>query len=494
MSNVLINNSYNILGLESSSTEKEILRRSREIINLIEIDEIPEYDSDIGPVKKLRTVQNVKKASQNLSDPKKRIKEYFFWFDLQDSIDEEAIKYIKEQHFSKAINIWKEKIEKNDSKKYFYQKNLAILYLVLLAVNTDSDSYLKKSLGLWKSFIKLDKFWNYYLKVYKLNDNLNTNEKILNNFREDILGYLSDVYTELSQNKNKNYITEYSKTFNFKGKILEKDVLNPIYTNINEAVEELEAMNISEDGIIDAEENAKVKSLINKFQDELNKIIELGLYEDSQAKMIRDRAATAIRKTVLDIYNHLRDTEKSIALLKIASQIGGTAGMIHKIKKDIKIIEKNKKDDEIVEPIVELVKEKKWEKALKIILNQETKHKDNTELQKFFSYHKKMCVTLTALDKASEARKKMDAKSFNEGKELYKEVIDLVEDNLDLYNVNKKQLSSYISDIKSLVSKVTVRNISQVDDFRKNTWEMIDKNFKEDNEVYILKCYMDAYM
>lgn len=494
MINTLLGNSYNILGLENTSSEKEILKRSKEILNLIEIDETPEYDLDIGPVKSLRTERNIKDSIQKLTDPKKRIKEYFFWFDLQDSVDEDAITNIRIQNFPKAISVWREEIKKDNSKSIYYQKNLAILYLILLSINDDDLNYYKESLELWKNIIRLDRFWNSYIKIYKLNDNLNTSSEIIDIFKDQVLKYLSDIYTALSQKNGKNYISDFSKAFNIKGEKLEKEVLNPIYNKINDAVEELEAMNITEDGVVDEDEITKVKTLLEKFQNELNKIIELGQYDDGQSKVIRDRAANAIRKTVLDIYNNLRDTEKSTALLNIALKISGTSGMIHKIEQDIKILEKNIKDDEIVDPILELVKAEKWEEALQLIQKQEIKHKNNTGLQEFFNNHKKMCVSLVALKKASEARKKLDAGNFDGSKGEYEEVISLINDNLDLYNVNQEQLQDYIKDIKSMISKVTIRNLSQVDEFRKNTWDMIDKNFKEEYEAYILKCLMDAHM
>ena len=41
-------NAYNVLGLDSSASEKEILKRSREIENLLKIDEVPGYDLDLA--------------------------------------------------------------------------------------------------------------------------------------------------------------------------------------------------------------------------------------------------------------------------------------------------------------------------------------------------------------------------------------------------------------------------------------------------------------
>lgn len=494
MANVLLNNSYNILGLESSSTEKEILKRSKEIINLIKIDETPEYDLDIGSVKSLRTERSIKDSLQNLSEPKKRIKEYFFWFDIQDSIDEDAISHIRSEDFSKAINVWKEGIKKNNSKSLFYQKNLAILYSILLSDENVNHSYLLESLNLWKELIKSDKFWDSYIKVFKLNDSLGTSSEVIEDFVKKVPKHLSDIYTELSQKSGKNYHSEFTKIFGVKGERIEQDVLNPIYNNINDAVEELESLKLSEDGVVDENEISQVKSLIKKFQDELNKIIDLGLYDDSQTKLIRDRAANAIRKVVLDIYNNLRETDKSLALLNIALNICGTSSLIHKMEQDIKTLEKNKKDDEIVQPILDLIKEEKYEEALSQIEKDEKENSSNRDLQEFYINHKKMCVSVVSAKVVAEARKNVENGKYDEGKEKYEEVIDLIENNLVLFNVDKEGLTGYIDHIKSMIPKVNINNINQVDDFRNETFAMIDKNFEGQYEAYTLKFLMDAYI
>ena len=81
-------NAYNVLGLDSSASEKEILKRSREIENLLKIDEIPEYELDLPFSKEVRTETKVKKAAERLTTPDKKIIETFFWFFLKDNTDE----------------------------------------------------------------------------------------------------------------------------------------------------------------------------------------------------------------------------------------------------------------------------------------------------------------------------------------------------------------------------------------------------------------------
>lgn len=494
MSNVILGNSYNILGLDNSSSEKEVLRRSKEVANLLKIDEVPDYSSDIGEVKGMRTEQSVKEAVQKLSEPKKRIKECFFWFDIQDSTDEKAISGIKEANYSEAIKLWKEGIRESNSKELFYRKNLAILYTFLLSIGEQEKSYAKEAIDLWVELLKSDKFWENYTKLYKLNDYLNTSSSIIEDFKEHASKHLSDIYTELSQKSKASYLSDFTQAFGVKGEKLERNILNPIYNNINDVVQELEAMKISEDGIVDEEEMTKVKTLIKKFQDDLNKIIELGLYEDSQTKLIRDRAASAIRTVVLDIYNNLRETDKSIALLNIAIKISGTDSLTHKLEQEIKTLEKNKKDDETVQPILDLVKEEKYEEALQIINRDEKEYLDNKDLQQFYGNHKKLCVSMLAAQKYKEAHDKFNNKKFDEAKVMFNEIIDLLNNNIDLFNFDKAGLNSFVDGIKVRVAGVDATNLEQVDELRAEIKKMADEKFKDQYEYSILIFLIDSHI
>ena len=130
-------------------------------------------------------------------------------------------------------------------------------------------------------------------------------------------------------------MAEFTKVFNLRGEKTEKVVMAPIFHEITEAVEKLEAMKVSEDGDLDAQEAAEIKKHIGKIQECCNKLIDLGLYDDSQSKTIRDRAAAAIRSIVLDIHNNLDDMPKAEQLLKVAMQFVGTSGMENKLKQDL---------------------------------------------------------------------------------------------------------------------------------------------------------------
>lgn len=344
MPSTLKSNAYHILGLDTSASEKDILKRSKEIINRLKADDVPNYDLDIGLFEGFRTDDSVKDALQRLQAPQKRIMEYFFWFQIADSIDEQVLGLFKLKDYLNAIRTWQDVSEGRSTKAFFYKKNLAILYCLALSTE-DNKEYLQSSIATWKELVDSDKFWASFSKVYKLHDEQTASEDIISNFKKHVVEYLSDIYTELHHiHKNSDYINEFQKVFSAKGEKIEKSVLGPAYQAINQAVEELEKMEVSKDGVFDKEEKETIRRLIARIQQELNKLIDLGLYNDSQTKIMRDRSANALRSIVLDLHNNLDELEKSRGLLEAAIKIVGTESLENKLKSDLQQIQKNIKD------------------------------------------------------------------------------------------------------------------------------------------------------
>jgi len=346
MPSTLKNNAYHILGLDTSASEKEILKRSKEIINRLKADDVPNYDLDIGLFDNFRTEGSVKDALQRLQAPKKRIKEYFFWFQVADGIDEKVLVLLRKKDYANAIRAWEKASEGHGTKAFFYKKNLAILYCLGLSVEDDRN-YLQSSLATWKELIESNKFWTSFSKVYKLHDEQTASEDIILDFKKHVVEYLSDLYTELHHiHNNSDYINEFQNIFSVKGEKIEKSVLGPAYQAINQAVEGLEKMEVSEDGVFDEEEAETIKRLVVAVQQELNKLIDIGLYDDSQTKIMRNRSANALRSIVLDIHNNLSELDKSQRLLEAAIELAGTDSLKNKLQSELKQIKKNIKDDE----------------------------------------------------------------------------------------------------------------------------------------------------
>ncbi len=361
MSNIFKNNAYHILGLDTSANQKDILKRSKEIINRLKIDDMPEYEIDIGLFDNFRTEGATKEAIQKLQMPRKRIKEYFFWFQIADSVDEQALKLLKAKDYIKAIRVWQNATENSGTESYFYKKNLAILYCLLLTIK-ENKNYLQDSLLLWKELVEEDRFWLSFSKTYNLHDEQIANQELIIDFKNRVVNYLDDFYAELHQiHKNADYISQFQKVFSVKGERTE-GILKPIYQAIHNAASDLEKMKVGEDGVIDKDKAQKIKKLIGIIQNELNRLIDLGLYDDSQTRIMRDMVANALRNLSIDLHNNLNETEIALSLAKIAEEISEMKSK-SEIQDDITTFKGTLKYKEIVEKI----KSGKSKEALKEI-------------------------------------------------------------------------------------------------------------------------------
>lgn len=371
---LLKDNSYHILGLDTSANQKEVSKRSKEILTRLKIDDVPQYDLDLNLFKNFRTENSVKEAVSNISTPKKHIKEYFFWFQIADSIDEQAVGIFRSGQYDDAARVWEHHSSEDNAKALLHKKNLAILYSLLL-YKSKNQNYLKKSIDIWGELINSPKFWNSFSKVYKLHDELGAEQDVIEDFKKHISGYVSDIYTDLTNFHNDNdFIATFSKHFGLQGEKIETDVLNPIYRVINDAVEDLEKLKVSDDGILDKKESDEIKRLIAVIQSELNKLIDLGLYDESKIKVVRDRAASILRRLSIEINNNLNETGIALGLSKIAEKISGTESFKSKVQQDKKTLQENydyknkeEKQKAVVDPILADFKSGNTERALQTI-------------------------------------------------------------------------------------------------------------------------------
>lgn len=74
-----------------------------------------------------------------------------------DNIDEQVFGFLKRKDYLNAIRIWESISDGQGTKAFFYKKNLAILYCLVLSVE-DNNDYLRSSLMVWKELINSDKF------------------------------------------------------------------------------------------------------------------------------------------------------------------------------------------------------------------------------------------------------------------------------------------------------------------------------------------------
>lgn len=495
MANLFRENAYNVLGLDTSASQKEINRRSKEISNLLKIDEVSIYETDLEVAKANRTENSVKEAVQKLSSPTKKIREYFFWFDIESDTDEKALKLLQAGKVEEAHELWLKSADKETAAGFVSKKNLAVLSSILL-VDKGLKKHLSQSISYWKDLVLSEKFWTYFSKVYALNDEVGTSSSALTNFKDSVTDTLSDFYTEISQSKGDNsFYAQFAQVFGVKGQKMQRDVLSPIYEAINDASEKLRNMNISGDNIVSSQEVMMLKRLTKVIQTNLDKLKELGLYSDSQSKTMRDKAAEALRTVALDLYNNLNESEKPVALLNIASKIAGTPGTVNKINKDVETLRENRQQEKVIQPINDLLEDEKYSEALDVILPLIPKYKSDKFLNEYLTQRLKWCVVGVASKSLVESRELFDKGKYQVAAQSFANLREFTEQYLDYFNeINMEWLNGNIVKIEQMASNVTGDTITGVAETRDKLVNTSSEAFPDGPAHVIVVTMIDCAM
>lgn len=378
MSRVLFTeNAYSILGLESSASEKEILKRSREIENLLKIDEVPEYDIDFVFSKDSRTEAKVKKAAEKLTSPNKKIIETFFWIFIKDSIDEKALKLFRDGNYVDAIDVLQSKITASPH-SFTTIKNKAVLESLIFTEKAQKK-YLEASIKSWKEILHSDKQWSDFKKIYKLN-NPDVSDVLFNSFRKNAEKILSEFYEGMCKHeKDPAIYAAFSDHFTVHSESFEKNTLDPLLNNLNDLTRRISKYDIDFDVVGHdgkrkhvSETSAKIITKFKDTSDEItDEIVEFGdgVWQSSKVKVVRDNNAMALRRLAIDIINssdifeYPIDKELADGILEVAYNICSDNSVVEKK------IEKDQEDFEKIESAKKF--KEKFDKAMGHV---ETRH------------------------------------------------------------------------------------------------------------------------
>lgn len=337
-------NAYQILGLTGTATARQQKNRANELVQMLKIDEVPQYQLDIRHRKQLRTEDTVKEALRRLQSPRSRLKEYFFWFRIGDEIDEEAAKKIGSGDYASAIQIWTNALKHEDPWYYARQRNIALAFTVpLFESAVQPEDQVDQSLEAWSTLLNSSEFWEYFENNYKL-DGGNLSEASLSEYKAIVIDDLSDIYAELeSEHGGSGYVYKFQRKFNTPGKEVKEHILIPIWTIINAELIELEMLKPKETNNYNIQDILPAKEILVTLQDQFNKLIDIGLYNNSETKLLRDRAAMALQAISAAINNRCSEYFLALKLAQIGFALAGTESCKKILKSECDTYFKNSK-------------------------------------------------------------------------------------------------------------------------------------------------------
>ena len=488
MANIFSENAYNILGLETNASIKDVNRRAKEIPRLAEIG-ITKIDGDLGILNPDRSLSAIEEALNKISAPRNQLKEYFFWFENNDGFDQKAIDCLKDGKIDDAIFLWKENSGEKNIDSLLKKKNLAILLTIRLL--SGDRMYLEESLKLWKEVLNSDKYWKSFEKIYELNNDNDIDPALIEELKNDAPKLLSDAYLDANKIDNTSFV-EFRKFFNVKGEKVEKTISSPAINAASLAVENLEKMNVSKDGVLTGDEAKEVAAAIKKIQEQFNKLVDFGLYEEPETKIIRDRAAEAIRGIVYDIHNNLGETEKGINLVNVALAIAGTKPMEGKLKEDLDILNDVLKQKIILAPIDDLVNKENYEAAIDLIEKNQSRFDKDKNISVYLEDRLKATVAMYSMMANKDGWDAFNNKHWNLADSKFNEASKIVDKYIKLYDFDKQGLDNYVSNIEARIALVNANNISLIDTICSEIRDTAKENFPDKWEGLIIISLVDS--
>jgi hypothetical protein len=317
----------------------------------------------------------------------------------------------------------------------------------------------------------------------------------MNEFKSHLPELLSDLYAEIGQmTQDSDYFKEFQRIFSVKGERIDKEILSPIYSEIQSHLDELKSITFEEKDGVNSYKIQKCKIIISKISENLTKLEQLGLYDTSEIKTLRDKVAESIRNVSVAVHNKLNNTDQAYAFANIASEISGTDTYQKTLKDEIYQLEGIKRDNDLIKPIVQSLERKQFDEALKLIskINQ---YNITPALSATLKNLKKSSITGIVFDKYNLARKYLDNKEPSVAKPLFEEVGTLIYNNLELFNFNKKFIDELISSLPSRVQhSLSRRSLNELDFFRNELITIAKKNFTGQYEENILVMLIDSKM
>lgn len=520
MSSLFKNNAYHVLGLPVEAGQDEINGRVKELKARLEIDEVPTYDLDIplfNPAK-YRVIDSVEKAQEAVTSPFDKLKEVFFWFQINDETDQIAFGLIQEGDYSKALEKWWEKAKKTRSATLHYRRNYAILANLILR-NRDRKKLLRTSLSSWKRIWESDPYWDRFERHYKVFDDLNTATEVFSKFRDLVDDYLNDFYTMLSNRHSRDiYLKSFAKNISTDGELVRKEFLNPTFNRILSELSQAEKIEVTARKEPESEEIKTLKESAKNIEKQFENLEESGYGSIDRAYKLRKNVLDVYRQRAMNLIGNHQLTEAAASVLESMKTIAERTPREQKVKNDLEEIKKLQNINEEFAPIETLIENQNFEKAFSKLNKKEDqlqKQQGNqfktTEMQRRLSRLKKVCVINISTQLHEDAFELWERGNYARSKEKFDRLFGLIYNNPQVLGLQKEDLDEILTELDRVITRRTSprfsdnlmefsesangeTNLEALQSIRNDFVEKVQEGFGESVEGMLFVVIIDAYL
>jgi hypothetical protein len=191
-----------------------------------------------------------------------------------------------------------------------------------------------------------------------MDDEIGIDNNIFTTIKDELKNEFMLAFSDLAEyNNNTQILAEFISEFSLKDSALEIKQVDACYQSIDNSLENISNMAISEDNVFDDNEKHILKINIYNIQEQLNRLLQFGLYDDSRTIILRDRIAESIRLQTIDLHNNLAETKIALNLLEVCISLSGTSSLKNKLEADKLTLSNIIIKDEYIEQITPILDE-----------------------------------------------------------------------------------------------------------------------------------------
>lgn len=363
--NPFINNAYNVLGLHPLASSKEVNRRVNELKKMASIGMTNSYENEIFGKMINRDEKSITEASQNISDPKKKLYQQFLWLDLSDPL---ISKIIRENKIETAIfHLYYE---------YRFNNNIialksALIYTLIYVSLFGNDEVITQTISDWNIVFKNQKYWNWFKGNFHASNEWEVEESVFDMFKSGVKELLVESYYLLSELVNKPEMNVISyKNFQVYSKKFYEKTVSPLLIELNAKIAEISKIEtkVNSNKSIAVNYRKALDQLYTLATNHHQQISQYGLIELIDCKEAFNNIADIFRDASIDVLNNIdrdnsQDNNYGKKLLTFAKQFARSEVLKARIESDFAAIEKGEVTTRLMEQITSDIQNKNYSDA-----------------------------------------------------------------------------------------------------------------------------------
>lgn len=482
---IFAENAFHVSGLPTTAQISEAKKRITHLINLSKIDEAEEFESDLDGVVTLRKEPLLRRSLERITSVKDRLREAFFWFDLDTEEDAGLLASLKRGNYIAAGEGWRAAWEK--SRRWPARKNLAIA-LCLRAVHEKNAELFSESIAGWHEIWRSDAFWKFYAEHYCLHDDLGTSRELFPEFREELPQHLSHIVADASRlMASSAVIGAFYIRFGYLGPEIEDAVVTPISRRLNTALDKAAELAAGDKFVLGKQDYG---ACITQTMDALNDLRLLGIDSYTPIQVLKEKTAEKLRSISVDLHNKQSDAAGAQRLLDIAVKLTDSQTFRAQAEKDKAQLAENAFFGDFMKRLVPLKDdpEGKYDLLQEILVE----HPEYANGKDFLPVRRDIIFGY-AMDIFLRGKKRFDQKDELGSVKDFAQAHQVLVDHIAEFDLNKEKVLEMVGDVsKEMLAISTPEGISLADRRIKEVSELSEKLKMDDASKYAFVILMQS--